>query len=319
MANNTPLSGLTDAAGGLLLPTAQGALLTNGVLQLAGAFQLAGDVRTTSSRREAFAIWNGTPTAEIVGEGGTKPVTGGEFGGGTLNIKKIASIVTFTDEQIEDVQNGDMNILVDSGVREAIADVADANAVGKDSGTNISGAFDSELTSTTQIVEWNAGVQDGLSLAISAALGTLEANGYGRNYSDIGILVHPSIMRAIRDARNVGVSGGGTASVTSTALVNPLYQAFGTDPFYGLNVFYSTNLNTFAEVAGANKVVAVVAHRPNIHARIRHDVRVSRSNEASVGGTSLWQNDLTGIRYVWRGGMYVHDLNRAVVAITNTA
>jgi HK97 family phage major capsid protein len=317
MANNVPLSGLSDAAGGIILPEAQGALLTNGVLLESGALQLAGDARTTSSRREAFTIWNGTPTAEIVGEGGTKPVTGAELAGGTLNIKKIASIVTFTDEQIEDVQNGDMNILVDSGVREAIADVADANAVGKDSGTNITGAFDSELTATTQTVEWNSAVQDGLSLAISAAMGSLEANGYGKNLRNLGVLVHPSILRQVRDARQVGVSGGGTASVTSTALVNPLYQAFGTDPFYGLEVFYSTNLNTFAEAAGANKVVAVVAHRPNIHVRIRHDVRLSRSNEATVGGTSLWQNDLTAIRYVWRGGVYVHDLNRAVVAVTN--
>ena len=315
MANNTPLSGLSDAAGGILLPEAQGALLTKGVLQEAGALAFAGDARTTSSRREAFTIWNGTPTAEIVGEGGTKPVTGGEFGGGTLNIKKIASIVTFTDEQLEDVQNGDMNVLVDSGVREAIADVADANAVGKDSGTNISGAFDSELTATTQTVEWDSSKQDGIALAISAAMGTLEANGYGKNPNNLGVLVHPSVARSIRDARITGVSGGGTASATVSALSQGLYQPV--DPFYGLPIYTSTNLNTFAEAAGSNKVVAVVAHRPNIHVRIRHDVRVSRSNEASVGGTSLWQNDLTGFRYVWRGGLYVHDLDRAVVAITN--
>jgi HK97 family phage major capsid protein len=93
MANNTPLSGLSDAAGGIVLPEAQGALLTNGLLRETGAIALAGDARTTSSRREAFAIWNGNPTAEVVGEGGTKPVTGGEFAGGTLNVKKIASIV----------------------------------------------------------------------------------------------------------------------------------------------------------------------------------------------------------------------------------
>ena len=312
MANNTPFSGLSDAAGGILLPEAEGALLTNGVLQAAGAFMFAGDSRTTSSRREAFKIWNGTPTAEVVGEGGTKPVTGGEFGGGTLNIKKIASIVTFTDEQIEDVQNGDMNVLVDSGVREAIADVADANAVGKDSGANIAGTFDAELTGSTQIVEWNASNQDGLQTAVSAAMGSLEANGYG-NYANLGILVHPSYARIIRDARQ---TAGGTASATAQA--QGLYGQAG-DPFYGLPIYTSSNLNTFAETAGANKVVAVVAHRPNIHARIRHDVRVSVSNEASVGGTSLWQNDLTGMRYVWRGGLYVHDVNRALVSITNTA
>lgn len=311
MANNTPLSGLSDAAGGIILPEAQGQLLTNGVLQKAGAFAMAGDARTTSSRREAFAIWNGTPTAEFVGEGGTKPVTGAEFAGGTLNIKKVASIITFTDEMLEDVQNGDLNVLVDSGIRDAISDVVDANAVGKDSGTNITGSFDSELTATTSTVELGTG-QDALALAVSAAMGTLEANGY----SDIAILHSADVARHIRDARVTGVSGGGTAAPSVTGLSQGLYQP-NTDPFYGLPRFSSTNLNTLTEAAGANKVVAVVASRPNIHARIRHDVRVKPSQEASVGGTSLYQNDLTALRYVTRLGYWVHDINRAVVAITN--
>lgn len=317
MANQTPLSGLSDAAGGILLPPEQGALLIEGIQRESGALQLAGDYRTTSSRREAFSIFNGRATAEVVGEGGTKPVTGAEFSGGTLTVKKIASIVTFTDEMIEDVMNGDVNILVDTDVRQAIADVADAHAVGKDSGTNITGTFDSELTATTSTVEWDASKQDGLQLAISAAMGTLEANGYGA-FNNLGILVHPSVARAVRDARQVGVSGGGTASVSSTALASGLYGQ-AADPFYGLPIYTSTNLNTFTEAGGSNKVVAVVAHRPNIHVRVRHDVRVAVSNDASVGGTSLWQNDLTGFRYVWRGGMFVHDLNRSVVAITNAS
>jgi HK97 family phage major capsid protein len=312
MANQTPLSGLSDAAGGILLPEAQGALLLDGILRESGALQLAGDYRTTSSRREAFAIFNGRATAEVVGEGGTKPVTGAEFSGGTLNVKKVAAITTFTDEMIEDVMNGDVNILVDTDVRQAIADVVDANAVGKDSGTNISGTFDSELTGTTQLVEWDASKQDGIQLAISAAMGSLEANGYGA-FNNLGILVHPSVARQVRDAR---ATGGGTASATAQA--QGLYGQ-ASDPFYGLPIFTSTNLNTFTEAGGSNKVVAVVAHRPNIHVRVRHDVRVAKSNEASVGGTSLWQNDLTGFRYVWRGGMYVHDLNRAVVSIANAS
>lgn len=314
MANNTPLSGLSDAAGGIILPEAQGQILTNGVLQQSGALSIAGDKRTTSSRREAFAIWNGTPTAEFVGEGGTKPVTGAEFGGGTLNIKKVASIVTFTDEMIEDVQSGDLNILVDSGVRDAIADVVDANAIGLDSGSAITGAFDSELVGTTQTVEYNASVQDGLALAVSAAMGSLEANGY----SDLAILHSADVARHLRDARVTGVSGGGTASATVSALSQGLYQPNG-DPFYGLPRAVSTNLNTLSEAAGAGKTVAVVVARNNLHVRIRHDVRVSRSNEATVGGTSLWQNDLTGLRYVTRLGFYVHDLNRAVVKINNAS
>lgn len=309
MANQTPLSGLSDAAGGIILPEAQGALLTNGILQQAGAFAVAGDARATGSRREAFAIWNGTPTAEFVGEGGTKPVTGAEFGGGTLNIKKVASIITFTDEMLEDVQNGDLNVLVDSGIRDAIADVVDANALGKDSGTNITGAFDSELTSTTSTVELDGNKQDGLALAVSAAMGTLEANGY----RDLAVVHSADLARHLRDARQ---TGGGTASATAQA--QGLYTP-NTDPLYGLPRAASTNLNTLSESAGSNKVVAVVVSRPNLHVRIRHDVRVKPSNEATVGGTSLYQNDLTALRYVTRLGFWVHDLNRAAVAITNAS
>jgi HK97 family phage major capsid protein len=307
MANNTPLSGLSDAAGGIVLPEAQGALLTNGLLREAGAIALSGDARTTSSRREAFAIWNGNPTAEVVGEGGTKPVTGGEFAGGTLNVKKIASIVTFTDEMLEDVQSGDLNVLVDSGVREAIADVADANLLGLDSGTAITGAFDSELVGTTQVVELGTG-PDALQVAVSAAMGSLEANGYNTN---LGILASGDVARYVRDARLFTVGAG-------TATAQGLYQN-PADPFYGLERFTSTNLNTLSEAAGAGKTVAVVAYRPNIHVRIRHDVRVKPSQEASVGGTSLYQNDLTALRYVTRLGAWVHDLNRAVVKINNAS
>lgn len=307
MANNIPLSGLSDAAGGILLPEEQGALLTNGVLQEAGAFQLAGDARTTSSRREAFTIWQGTPTAEFVGEGGTKPVTGAEFGGGTLNIKKVASIVTFTDEMIEDVQSGDLNILVDSGVRTAITDVVDAHTIGLDSGTAITGAFDSELVGTTQTVEVDLSKPDGLQTAVSAAMGSLEANGY----RDLAILHSADVARYIRDARLYTVGAG-------TATAQGLYQN-PADPFYGLPRSTSTNLNTLSEAAGAGKTVAVVVNRANLHARIRHDVRVTRSNEASIGGTSLFQNDLTALRYVTRLGFWVHDLNRAVVKINNAS
>jgi hypothetical protein len=313
MANNTPLSGLSDAAGGIILPEAQGALLTNGILQEAGALSVAGDARTTSSRREAFAIWNGTPTAEFVGEGGTKPVTGAEFAGGTLNVKKVATIVTFTDEMLEDVQNGDLNVLVDGGIRTAISDVVDANALGLDSGTAITGAFDSELVGTTQTVEIDLSKQDSLALAVSAAMGSLEANGY----TDLAVLQSGDVARHLRDARITGVSGGGTAAASVTALSQGLYQQV--EPFYGLPRATSTNLNTLSEAAGAGKTVAVVVSRPNLHVRIRHDVRVTRSNEATVGGTSLFQNDLTALRYVTRLGFWVHDLNRSVVKINNAS
>lgn len=316
MANEIPLSGLTDAAGGYTLPVEQGEILTNGILQETGTLALAGDSRATSSRKEVFAIWKGAPTAEIVGEGGTKPVTGAEFGAGTLNVKKVASIVMFTDEMIEDVQGGDLNVLVDSGIRGAISDVVDANALGKDSGTNISGAFDSELTATTSMVEYGTG-QDALRTAISAAMGTLEANGY----NDLAVVHAVDLARHIRDARSQTPTGGGTVAALASS-TDQLYDQTR-DPLYGLPRAASTNLNTLGEAAGANKVVAVVFSRPNVHVRIRKDVTVTPSREASlvVGGAtrSLYQEDLTALRYVTRLGFFVHDLNRAAVAIINGA
>jgi HK97 family phage major capsid protein len=154
MANKIPIAEATlGAASSFLLPPEQGDILVNGMLQESGAIALAGDARATGSTKTQFGIWLGSPTAGPVGEGAPKPVTGAEFGATEMNVKKFASIVLFTDEMIEDVQGGDLNVLVDSGVRSAINDVTDAHAIGKDSGVNITGVFDSMLRQTTQTVE----------------------------------------------------------------------------------------------------------------------------------------------------------------------
>jgi hypothetical protein len=309
MTNVIPLSGLTPAGGGYLLPPEQGELLVNGVLQSAGAIALAGDSRATNSRKTQFPIWLGTPTAGPVGEGAPKPVTGAEFGQTELNVKKFASIVLFTDEMIEDVQSGDLSPLVDTGVRNALQDSIDANAIGKDSGVNITGVFDTMLRSTTQTVEYDGTKADGLERAVSAAMGKLEANGYG-NVASLGALLGYGFNQTLRDARS---------SNDTTARV---YGA-GRDPLYGIAPFVSTNLNSVADAAAATKVLGYVVHRPNIHVRMRKDVTVAVSTEATindgVADRKLFQEDLTGVRYETRLAFMVHDLNRAVVAIIDAA
>ena len=314
MANQIPLSGATDAAGGYLLPDEQGQLLSTGILNQAAAFQVAGDVRTTSSRRTEFPIWLGEPTAEFVGEAGTKPVTGAEFGQGTLNIKKVASIVLFTDEQIEDVQNGDLNVLVDSGVRDAISKVIDQHAIGRNNGSAVTGQFDTELCDTTSKVELDLSKQDGLALAVSAAMGTLEDNGYG-DPSNMALILASDAARHLRDARQ---TSGGTAAATAQA--QGLYIP-NVDPLYGLERSFSSNLDRVSASAGANKTVALLVYKPNLHVRVRSDITVSASSEATVVSSgvtrNLWQENLTGLRYETRVGFFTHDLNRAVVRIAN--
>jgi hypothetical protein len=310
MANQIPLSGASNAAGGYLLPPEQGEILTNAVLIENGTFALAGDKRATNSRRTQFGIWLGTPGAAFVGEGAKKPATGAEFGQTEINVKKVASIVIFTDEMIEDVQGGDLNVLVDSGVRNGITDVIDAHAVGKDSGTNITTAFDNSLRATTNTgVEYDAAVPDGLERAVSAALGKLEAVGY-RNPADQGILLGLGFDQRLRDAR---------ASNDTTAAV----YAGGRDPFYGRQVEYSTNLNTASEVAGIGKIIGYVVHKPNLHVRVRKDVTVTPSTQATVSdgitNRNAYEENLTLLRYETRQAFMVHDINQAVVPIFNVA
>jgi hypothetical protein len=307
MANQIPFAEGSGASGGYLIPDKQAGVLTNAILQEAGALALAGDRRATDAKKEVFTIWLGQPTAGFVGEGAAKPVTGGELGSASLNIKKIASIVLFTDEQREDVKNGDLDVLVDSGVRSAIADVADAHAIGLDSGSAITGSFDSMLRSTTASKELGT-TADSLRLAISQAMAVLEANGY-KNQNQMGVLLSSDVNATIRDARK--------AVETSDAL----YE--GVDPVYGLDRQVSTNLNTLSEAAGAGKIVAFVVYKPNLHVRIRKDVSVDISNQATVNDGStdrhLFQENLTAVRYETRLGFLVHDINRSVVKIANAS
>lgn len=309
MSNQIPFAEGSGASGGYLIPDAQASVLTTGLLKETGSLNLAGDKRATSAKRENFPIWLGQPTAAFVGEGAPKPVTGGELGQGVLNIKKVASIVLFTDEQKEDVRGGDLDVLVDSGVRTAISDVIDANVVGKANGTNLTTNFDTMFRSTATSVEYDGSKGDALRLAVSAAMGVLETNGYG-DPSQMGVLLASDVRQKIRDAR---------ATVETTQEV----YGPGSDPLYGLQDEYSTNLSTFASTAGANKIVAFVVYKPNLHVRIRKDVVVKISTEATVNDGStdrhLFQENLTAVRYECRLGFLVHDLDRAVIAIKDAS
>src|SRR5262245_3132424 len=100
MPNEIPVSGL--GSGGLLLTDEQGQMLADGVLAEFGALQAFGDAETTKMRKAKFPIWKGRPTAGPVDEGGRTPVTGAEFGQTDLVVRKFATILLFTEEQVED-------------------------------------------------------------------------------------------------------------------------------------------------------------------------------------------------------------------------
>jgi hypothetical protein len=171
---------------------------------------------------------------------------------------------------------------------------------------NITSVFDSALRLTTNTVEYTQASQDALAKAVSAAMGKLEGNGYG-DVASMGLLLGFGFGQALRDARS---------SVDTT---QPIYGPGGLDPTYGIATFNSNNLNNLSDTVAATKIVGFVVYRPNLHVRVRKDVTVSTSTEATVNdGTTdrkLFQEDLTAVRYETRVGFMVHDINRAVVAI----
>lgn len=310
MPNEIPISGAGSA--GILLPDEQGEMLTNGVLQENGFLRVAGDARTTNKRRTTFPIWLGKPTAGPVGEGERKPVTGAEFGQTDMTVKKFASIVLFTDEQIEDVQDGDMNVLVDSGVREALATSIDAHGLGHENGAPITSVFTNAFRATAHApVAVDLDAPNGLQRGISAAIGELEDNGYG-NIGNIGAVLGHGFGRLLRDATEVDANGNSVRS---------LYGG-DADPLYGIDRAVSTNLARTSAAPGS--VIGYVVHKPNVHVRLRTDVRVKVSNEATIelpNGdiVNLYQDNMTAVRYELRLGVFTHDISRAVVPLTVAA
>jgi hypothetical protein len=307
--NQIPIAENPPIAGGYLLPPEQGDILIQAILIESGAIALAGDKRATGAVKTQFPIWLGQPTAGAVGEGATKPTTGASFGITYINVKKFASIVLFTDEMLEDVQSGDLNVLVDTGIRNAINDVIDANAVGQSKGTAITSVFDSALSATTAVVEYVQTKPDALQLAISQAMGVLEGNGYG-DPSNMGVLLGFGFAQVLRDAR----------STLDPSM--PIYgPGTGRDPLYGLPSFVSTNLTNASTAPAATDILGYVVYRPNLHVRVRKDVTLTTSSEATVNDgvtdRKLFAENLTAIRYETRLGFMVHDINRSVVAIKN--
>lgn len=371
-------------SGGYLLPPEQGEILVNGVLVETGGLQLAGDARATSSRKTQFPIWLGLPDADFVDEGAQKPLTGASLGQTTLDVKKLASIVVFTDEMIEDLQNGDLNVLVDAGVRQAISKKVDQHVVGLSAGavskfnSSLVGRVGASVTLGSDTID---NVDDRLQKAVSAAMGVLESNGYG-DPANMGVLLGFGWQQKLRDARDgLGrpVYDGGTFAgqsidplynldrAHSTALVNAgtaqiaasaegagtvtvadISNVFigapvtdGTDVAYVSAINATTKVLTLVNADGSAfagtmtssaKVLtpqAVVVHKPNLHVRLRQDISVAVSNEASLpipqgtpgaeGGSasviSLFANNLTAVRYEMRLGFMAHDAARAVVPI----
>lgn len=304
MANEIPLAEGTQAAGGYLVPEEHvDEILVDGIRRESAVAALAKRI-TVRGKQAKITTYGGRPVAGFVDEGASKPVTGASFGQTTINIKKIAATVLYTEEMLEDARK-DPRAFVNVDVQGAFADLIDAHALGMAAGAAIVGNFDAELVGTSQTVELGSG-GDAFALAVSQAMEKVEANGYRPS----GVAAASDIRGHLRDSRHT----------VETAM--PVYTAgFNREPdsLYGLPIAYTSNLDALP--AGSGKVAAIVADWQRVLLAMRMDVTVRVSTEATIDDGAethlLFQQNKTAYLWEMRLGLNVHDLNRAVCAITN--
>lgn len=305
MANAVPLLEGTDASGGYNVPDQLGDALQNTINRESAVAGLA-KREILVGKRASYPVYAGRPTAAFVAEGAAKGVTGAEFSELTLNTKKIATNVIYTEELLEDARI-DPRVLVNADVEGAFADLIDAHALGYAAGAAITGQFDSELGSTSATVELGT-AGDAFAIAVSSAMATIEANGGRPN----GIIAASDVRGNLRDARS--------AVETTNPVYTDGYQR-EPDSLYGVPIRYSSNLDAFT--ASAGKVAAVVGDFSHAILGIRKDISVRFTDQATidVSGTlhHLWQQNKIAAQWEMRVGFVAHDLNRMFVAITNAS
>jgi HK97 family phage major capsid protein len=305
MANQIPLLEGTSTSGGTLItPASYGQTLVNGLLRESTALALS-RVNRVNTNKELFSVYAGRPTAAFVAEGAAKAVTGAEYTELAVNVKKMATIVMYTQELLDDARQ-DPSVLINNDVGQAFNYLIDAHILGYSAGSQITTSFDAAIRASTTTVEYDQ-TKD-LALAVSAAMGKVETNGYKPN----GAILPYDARQVLRDARG-----------TNTGM--PIFLGgFGSrepDNLHGLQLAWSTNLPTISGTAAAGRVVGIVGDFQQGIAAIRQDLTVDFSDQATVdvSGTlhHLWQQNKTAARWEMRMGYNIHDVNNAFCLILN--
>lgn len=306
MSNAIPLLEGTDASGGYLVRDTYGAPLQNKIQREASVMAVS-RVDRVAGKRNRYTIYAGRPTAAFVAEGAAKGVTGAEFAEISVDVKKIATTILYTEELLEDAVE-DPRVLVNVDVEAAFVQLIDAHALGYENGAAIVGQFNSEITGTSATTELGTG-GDAFAVAVSAALSVLEGNGNRAS----AIIAASDVRGHLRDARK------------PVETSDPVYtNGYNREPdtIYGTQIRYTTNLDGFP--AGAGKIAAVVgAFSDNAIFAMRRDLSIRFSDQATVdvGGTlhHLWQQNKVAAQWEMRIGFVTHELNRAFVNVTNAS
>lgn len=314
MANFIPIAGAPDGAGGFLIQPEYAGPLVDTIAQETALDKLGVTVERTNTRRKIYSRLVGRPTAGFVDEAADAPVTGAEFGKISIVIKKIATTILYTEEELEDAQS-DPEAMLGPEVERAFAVLMDAHALGYASGAAIASQFADENGVAQDVhshipaggqIELGA-TADAFALAVSAGAAFVEGNGG----EVTGVAVANDAKQSFRDARD--------------ADGRPLYQPMGGVPGIGTpqvdGVAFTTNLDMFP--AGVGKVGAIGGDWAHARLVIRKDVSVKIATEATVldGANThrLFQQDKIAVKYTARAGFGLHQGDALFYEVRNAA
>lgn len=318
MANFIPIAGTPDGAGGYLIQPEYSAPLIDAIARATAIDKMGVTIERTATRKKIYPRLVGRPTAAFVDEAADAPVTGAEFGKLSIVVKKIATTIIYTEEELADAY-ANPEALLSPEVEAAFAQLVDGHALGYVGGAAITSAFKDEDGAVMDVyskipaggkVELGAS-NDAFMLANSAGAGWVEENGG----TVTGVAVASDVKRTLRDARD--------------ADGRPLYQTGGTalgvidrsqDAIDGVG--WTTNLDGFP--AGVGKCAAIGGDWKYTRMVMRQDLVAKASTEATVvdGGANehrTFQQDKVAVKWTTRMGFGVHEGAKLFYAVMNEA
>jgi HK97 family phage major capsid protein len=317
MANFIPIAGTPDGAGGFLIQPEYSAPLVDAIAVATAIDKLGVTIERTNTRKKVYPRLVGRPTAAFVDEAADSPVTGAEFGKISIVVKKIATTILYTEEELEDAA-ADPEAMLTPEVEQAFANLVDAHALGVAGGAAITSAFKDEDGAVMDVyskipagskIEYDQTKSDALALATSAGAAKVEDNGG----QVTGVALATDVKQSLRDARD--------------AQGRPLYAQGGSIPGVGgtpnvEGAAFTTALSMFP--AGASAIGAIGGDWAHARTVIRKDIVVKVTTDATVrdgGGTDhrTFQQDKVAVKYTARIGFGVHQGDKLFFSVENAA
>jgi HK97 family phage major capsid protein len=242
MANQVPLSTLTDAAGGVEVPELVNSTFLLNTERHAGVAGAVAPVRTSSSQNR-IPTYKGRPVWVDSAEYASVPATGAEFGKVNIDIDKAQCTVILTEELLEDAIDDVQGIVVDDILKQLPVKIS-ANIIGLNRGVAFTSPFSSTLNAGVTQNEVISGT-DGAAFfdSVLEAVGTLLTNGTPE--SDIHICLHPRFAQLIASSKYASDSAARLYKDFNEALPEELQNKYHWD-----NNYVSPGAGTTGDLVG---------------------------------------------------------------------